>query len=332
MVTMSNREDRTLANVIKTTHAELRHKTVDSNTDPLDVWKQHVDLITHMDKGKDYSEAMKCLSDVHWTEATRIKWIRDKLELYFMKGDKSRFLTRLLKKSGLEQQEVEQDQLQVVHVLDVGACHNPLAKGAPDWLKVTAMDLCPADSSVLQGDFLSVPILNETIKDDDKVSLMTNSFDAVIFCLMLEYLPVPHLRHQAVQRAKHVLKQDGLLIIVTPDSSHEAKNLDQMRAWRLALANLGLLRIYTDKLKHVRCLAYVKVDRDLFRCQCDKQVAEMCDKLNLKQVDDYAGLMTIPQDKNVEKRTKTQHNNKVYHGDVDTLFLNDFQLLTTDDF
>ena len=39
----------------------------------------------------------------------------------------------------------------------------------------------------------------------------------------------------------------------------EGKNMNQMKSWRLAMAKLGMLRIYIEKLQHVHCLGYVKV-------------------------------------------------------------------------
>ena len=66
------------------------------------------------------------------------------------------------------------------------------------------------------------------------------SFEAVIFCLLLEYIPSPSLRLKAVEKAVELLKPAGLLLIVTPDSNPANKNQPQMKSWRLALAHLGV--------------------------------------------------------------------------------------------
>ena len=52
-------------------------------------------------------------------------------------------------------------------------------------------------------------------------------YDVVIFCLLLEYLPTPGMRYEAVRRAADLLADYGLLVIVTPDSSHQVNYLIQ---------------------------------------------------------------------------------------------------------
>ena len=36
--------------------------------------------------------------------------------------------------------------------------------------------------------------------------------------------------------------------------------MKQIKTWRWALTKLGMIRIYTEKLKHVHCMAYVKIE------------------------------------------------------------------------
>ena len=155
----------------------------------------------------------------------------------------------------------------------------------------------------------------------DLTELAASSHDAVVFCLLLEYLPLARLRYAAVQKAALVLKPHGLLLIVTPDSSHQAKNLGQMRAWRLAMARAGLVRVYVDKLRHVHCLAYAKVAEEHSNA-CAKEVEMLCAKLkedaNL-DTDDTAALMFIPQDKTTrseierDKRAKQREEEQEQH-------------------
>ena len=40
---------------------------------------------------------------------------------------------------------------------------------------------------------------------------------------LLEYLPTASQRYECVRKSVQLLSEDGLLCIVTPDSSHQAK-------------------------------------------------------------------------------------------------------------
>lgn len=93
-------------------------------------------------------------------------------------------------------------------VLDVGSCYNAL--GRVPGLNVTAVDLAPAVPEVLRGDFLQTRFTNESsaplaavVEHDDQdaataspgaVVLRSGAFDAVVFNLLLSYLPTPALR------------------------------------------------------------------------------------------------------------------------------------------
>ena len=117
--------------------------------------------------------------------------------------------------------EIEQESDQVFKVLDVGSCHNPLKTILVNnkSFDITAIDLTPATSDVLCGDFIQIPVGNDLFLDPNKTEvkcLPQNYYDSVIFCLLLEYLPSPKLRLIAVQKAIEVLKPFGILIIVTP--------------------------------------------------------------------------------------------------------------------
>ena len=106
-------------------------------------------------------------------------------------------------------------------MLDVGSCHNPLKKILVNntSFEITAIDLSPASSDVLCGDFIQIPVENDLrldLNNTEVKSLPKNYYDSVIFCLLLEYLPSPKLRLIAAQKAIEVLKPFGILIIVTP--------------------------------------------------------------------------------------------------------------------
>ena len=54
------------------------------------------------------------------------------------------------------------------------------------------------------------------------------------------------------------MKDDGLLVILTPDSKAAHANSQVMKSWRTALSFLGLKRIAYEKLLHVHCMAFRK--------------------------------------------------------------------------
>ena len=220
------RNDRELADIIKNTHKNLRDKTKKNETEEFEVWKSHVSNLFE-DPIQEYALAMKQLSDEFWTNETRLKWLSDKLNLYFVESDHQRFFNRVNRRlqddSKLRENNLVQSEL--FSVLDVGSCHNPLLKCLKNSEKfqLTAIDLSPACQTVLRGDFLQVPVMKNdknVIENQEMISFAENSFDAVIFCLLLEYLPTAKLRLKAVEKAVDILKSFGLLLIVTPDSSH----------------------------------------------------------------------------------------------------------------
>ena len=106
---------------------------------------------------------------------------------------------------------------------------------------MTAIDIAPGCSSVKKGDFLSIDIGEEEQVNNDQVTgLKKESFHVVIFCLLLgkttnlntiflidvnilEYLPSARQRLQCIEKAIQLLSADGLLCIITPDSSHMGK-------------------------------------------------------------------------------------------------------------
>ena len=110
----------------------------------------------------------------------------------------------------------------------MGSCFDPF--GNVDFMWTEAIDLSPANPKVYKCDFLTVPLT-----DDDEIwfsresrqtvtGLPKDRYDVVIFSLLLEYLPTPGLRYEAVRRAAELLTDYGILIIVTPDSSHQVSD------------------------------------------------------------------------------------------------------------
>ena len=90
-----------------------------------------------------------------------------------------------------------------------------------------------------KGDFLRIDVGDqEQINNEEVNGLKKESFHVVIFCLLLgktlgkkyfsdvkilEYLPSARQRLQCIEKAIQLLSVDGLLCIITPDSSHMGK-------------------------------------------------------------------------------------------------------------
>lgn len=144
-------------------------------------------------------------------------------------------------------------------MLDVGSCFNPF-KEFPE-LEVTAVDLCPAASSVWQCDFLRVPVASQSQIEDGRVSsLQAGHFDCVVFSFLLEYLPSTSQRWRCCCKAHQLLQNEGLLVVITPDSKAAHSNAKVMKSWREALASIGFRRIKYEKLQHAHCMAFRKED------------------------------------------------------------------------
>ena len=90
----SERVDRILANIIKKTHSELREKVQENQSNESEIWNLHVKNVKDNDS-KIYAEAMKNLSNEHWTNESRLTWISQKLKLYFIEKDNYRFFSRI---------------------------------------------------------------------------------------------------------------------------------------------------------------------------------------------------------------------------------------------
>jgi len=301
-LTEIEREDRVLANIIKRTHSELRQKVQENKDNTEKLWKEHVSELKGNDS-KTYAKAMENLSNQHWANESRLNWICQKLNLYFVENDNSRFFSRIQRRqydsSDTDKKYVETSQ--IYKILDVGSCHNPLNKilAKNEKFEITAIDLSPATSSVYFCDFIQVPINKDFVlnSENEVQSLPQNYYDSVVFCLLLEYLPCPKLRLCAVKKAIEVLKPFGILIIVTPDSSHQGKNMNQIKTWRWALTKLGMIRIYTEKLKHVNCMAYVKIEpKTSYDVLFTKEMEQIENRLDCSIKKSLETAFYIPQD------------------------------------
>lgn len=170
-------------------------------------------------------------------------------------------------------------------LLDVGSCYNPF--GNYNRLLVTPIDLAPASNDVLKCDFLKVEFADQTMIEDNNVSRFKREcFDVVVFCLLLEYLPNTDQRKACCLNAYELLRTEGILVIISPDSNHVGSNAKLMKSWRYILAQMGFSRIKYEKLSHVHCMA--------FRKSFHKEIPTRWAELN-RHLDVYDEIL-IPQD------------------------------------
>jgi len=85
------------------------------------------------------------------------------------------------------------------------------------------------------------------------------SFDVVVFCLLLSYFPHPAQRLKCCFNAHKILRTHGLLLVVTPDSSHQNKHAALMKKWKIGIEGLGFSRWKYSKEEHLHCMAFRKV-------------------------------------------------------------------------
>ena len=126
---------------------------------------------------------------------------------------------------------------------------------------MVAVDLHPALDSVSQCDFLKVPVTASTTAVStlgEVESLTEGHFHCVVFSFLLEYLPTATQRWTCCVKAERLLIEEGLLVIITPDSKAAHANAPMMRSWRVALSAIGLERVRYEKLQHAHCMAFRK--------------------------------------------------------------------------
>nr|XP_018897947.1 PREDICTED: probable methyltransferase BTM2 homolog isoform X2 [Bemisia tabaci]XP_018897948.1 PREDICTED: probable methyltransferase BTM2 homolog isoform X2 [Bemisia tabaci] len=264
---MASSEQIELSNFIKTVHHELRNLALEEGFDG--AWEKHCKDENTL---KRYAEAMHILAVNHWggknkddPSRSRIIWVHEQSSSYFRNGLllKSRDKELRLRSSfNLSDNEHSIEFIKFhppFRLLDVGSCYNPFS--AFQEFQTIAIDLMPATKDVLQCDFLKVPIVEKTVSFEqchECTVLPALYFDIVVFSLFLEYIPAPTKRYECCVKAHQLLRPEGILMILTPDSRHESANSKLLRAWRLSLAKIGFFRVGYTKLQHLHGLVFRK--------------------------------------------------------------------------
>lgn len=107
---------------------------------------------------------------------------------------------------------------------------------------------------------------------------LENSFDSVVFCLMLDYLPTCQQRLHACRIAQKLLRCLGLLLIIEPDSSLKD---GRQKCWRQALEKIGFGLVNYMKSLNIHCLAF----RKLRMIENHENDEEVCRLLKIPQDD-----------------------------------------------
>lgn len=212
-----------------------------------------------------------------------------------------------------------------IRLLDVGSCYNPF-RLHNDFVSI-GLDLCPAGEDVLPADFLALDVFDPLVPIDDRLAdkqhgtqlkaikallrynvdsriagqatvtaIPGQLFHAVVFSLLLEYLPEPRCRWLCCVKAHRLLLVGGLLLVVTPDSSHVGRRAQQMKDWRRAIEAIGFSRFSYDKLEHVHCMAFRKTSSSLLVSENDAAAAVLGPLMHIPQDDSASNVPTVTEE------------------------------------
>lgn len=214
---------------------------------------------------QSYADAATLMGNKKWVQ-DGIKWMENFAISYFRRGMARKEYLRMMDgtmhaddfqklcqsiKKDLMASEVDCNGYNRIKILDVGSCYNPIINSPnADAFDVTAIDLCPKNTSVYQCDFLNLRVSNtDTVSvitdsgDPSGIKALTSlpaaSFDAVVFSLVLSYLPAPSQRLAMIKKAHMLLKRNmdkvakphysPLLLIVEKESIYRSPSIDSSR-------------------------------------------------------------------------------------------------------
>ncbi|XP_070497685.1 S-adenosylmethionine sensor upstream of mTORC1 [Chironomus tepperi] len=305
-------EQKKLANIIKGIHQDLRKSSKEVGAD--EAWTKH---LKNKEKLDLYAKTMKELSETHWKQKNtdnlndRIKWIISYSEFYFQQNELESFRQKdlnVIEKLRQDNQVDINDYKKSIEineklkVLDVGSNGNFFK--IHERFDLTPIDIAPSSDDCFYCDFYSVPISQELVQDNQRITnLPENHFDIVTFCLLLEYLPTSEMRIRCCENAYKVLKTEGILIIITPDSSSQHRNAAQIKNWRFTLAMLGFRRIKVEKLKNLTCM--------VFRKSLSKDISKKWAEKYKEPYMDFK--LEIPQDRKIENEETQDESDSIQY-------------------
>ncbi|NP_001076819.1 S-adenosylmethionine sensor upstream of mTORC1 [Xenopus tropicalis] len=281
-------EQEKLSGVVKRVHRDLRKKYREAG-DFEKIWLEHC-----KDKGRlcEYAVAMKALADNHWAKKCegegRIEWCLGVCQEYFFNGGKKKAIEKDARRATLNKLQSpnhaedgvsdfsvpnikplnDEYMTGKIRLLDVGSCYNPFLK-YEDFLAV-GIDIVPAVETVCKCDFLNLQIQRPLQFAPDAIDaflkqlespidyLPAELFHVVVFSLLLSYFPSPYQRWICCKKAHELLTLNGLLLIITPDSSHQNRHAVMMKSWKIAIESLGFRRMTYSKFSHMHLMAFRK--------------------------------------------------------------------------
>ncbi|XP_077329523.1 S-adenosylmethionine sensor upstream of mTORC1 isoform X2 [Lithobates pipiens] len=283
------REQEKLSGVVKSVHRSLRRKYLEAG-DFDKIWKEHCQ---DEEKLFEYAAAMKNLAGSHWAKKCegegRIEWCLGVCQEYFFNGGKRKALEKDARRAVLNNhQSAACEQMLAsglsisngnmpdqefhlpgkIRLLDVGSCYNPFVK-YEDFLAV-GIDIVPAVETVYKCDFLNLQIQRPLQLAPDAIEaflrqlknpidyLPAELFHVVVFSLLLSYFPSRYQRWICCKKAHELLALNGLLLIITPDSSHQNRHAMMMKSWKIAIESLGFKRMTYSKFSHMHLMAFRK--------------------------------------------------------------------------
>ena len=145
------------------------------------------------------------------------------------------------------------------------------------------------------------------------LTFQERSFDVVVFCLLLSYFPHPAQRLRCCWNAHKILRTHGLLLVVTPDSSHQNKHAALMKQWKSGIEGLGFSRWKYDKEQHLHCMAFRKVTSVTGMCGDDDR------QLTIPQDNHKVELLLNKQPDIKDNSESTTNNDDEYHSTASLL-------------
>ena len=119
----------------------------------------------------------------------------------------------------------------------------------------------PSSHSGQAGGMLSFCKIEPFLQSRHITYLPEESFHVVIFSLLLSYFPSANQRWDCCVKAHRLLAANGLLLIVTPDSSHQNRNCQMIKSWKHAVETIGFVRWRYVKQTHLHCMAFRKISK-----------------------------------------------------------------------
>ncbi|XP_058045720.1 S-adenosylmethionine sensor upstream of mTORC1 isoform X2 [Ahaetulla prasina] len=303
------------------------------------IWREHCEDEETL---CEYAEAMKNLADNHWAKTCegegRIEWCCSVSREYFHNGGKRKALEKDEKRAVLATKSIQtisihaSSKMEVsthksihssvidellhssgkIRLLDVGSCFNPFLK-FEEFLTV-GIDIVPAVESVYKCDFLNLQIHQPLQLAQDAIdaflkqlknpidSLPGELFHVVVFSLLLSYFPSPYQRWICCKKAHELLVLNGLLLIITPDSSHQNRHAIMMKSWKIAIESLGFKRFKYSKFSHMHLMAFRKISL--------KTTSDLVSR-------NYPGMLYIPQDFSTVEEEEFSNNSCYIRSDVE---------------